>query len=385
MGLAASVVSFSWAASSCAPSDFLGPSSLVNVRILASASVPAYGQPGSPVTMHVLAYDGRPASDRASSPMNFDWLVACEDPANDAYYSCFPRGSLFPVAAGTTAAVAGDGGVAILTGDAGLATDAGSIGLLSDSGACAALGDDAGIPAPIVSSSAFVMPADVVSSHTPTPGATPYGLAFVFNMACAGDAGLLPISPGDINPQQIPFGCYGSGGALVGSDDYTLGFARVYAYPADAGPDGGAITNANPVISGVDVPSLGGLAPCFQGSGPSYVTSPITAKLCVAGGPCPSLQIGPIVPSSSQETNPLTGARELLWVDYFSTFGGFTSNTNLIADPTTGPVGSLDKTDSKFQPPVPGPTDPTTGYVFAVVRDDRGGASWVTVPVVLAP
>jgi hypothetical protein len=356
-----------WWSSSCAPSDFLNQSTLNSVRVLVSSADQPFAQPGAVVNVQVLAYDGRPASERAGPPMNVDWIAGCKDPANDAYYACYPPrlNEIFAVDAGPESSV-----------DAGITAD-GSAG-------CATFDGDAGIPAPVISQASFTMPPDAVTMHVPTPGQPPYGLALLFNIACAGDAGPLQISPNDINPQQIPFGCFDANGKQLGADDYVLGFARVYAYAADAGPDGGPVTNNNPVIDSVDV--QGAANPlCFQGASPAYVTAPLSAKLCVPGGSCPSVTLGPVVPPTSQETNVLTGLREVVWVDYYSTFGSFGSITKLLYDPTAGSVGPLSKTDTDFHPPVVGPTDPRSGYIFLVVHDDRGGASWVTVPVQLVP
>jgi hypothetical protein len=377
------VVALAWWSSSCAPSGFLGSSSLTGVRVLASSADLPYAQPGALVNLQVLSYDGRPASAQ-TVPMNFNWLIGCLDPTNDAYFACFPPkpGTLFGLDAGPTLPVdAGDGDGGAPLADGGAAPS-------GDGGTCATLDSDAGIAAPVVAHSSFVMPPDAVSAHMPTPGVPPYGLALAFNIACAGDAGLLPISPGDINPQQIPFGCFDSSGKQVSPDDYVLGFARVYAYPGDAGPDGGPVFNQNPVILDVDEPneSDGGNTPhCFQGSSSSFVTSPLTAPLCVPGGPCPTVKIGPVVPASSQETDPFNHLRELIWVDFFSTFGGFKWNAKLLYDPNTGSVGPPSTTDTEFMPPVPGPNDPHAGYIFMVVHDERGGVAWVTVPVQLRP
>jgi hypothetical protein len=356
-----------WLASSCAPTSYVGSEILSSVRILATSADPAYAQPGQVVNVQMLAYDGRPAADRADAGMNLDWIAGCKDPANDAYFACYPPrgGAIFPVvpnAAPLDAGTPSDGGTTV----------------------CATLDDDAGVAAPTIGRASFTMPLDAVSAHPFTAGTAPYGLAFIFNMACAGDAGPLPISPSNINPQQIPFTCYDPSGKVRGPDEYVLGFNRVYAYAADAGPGGGPLMNQNPVIQGVDLPSDMS-PPCFAGTPPSYVTGPITAKLCVPGGPCPQVQLGPIIPKETQEDNPVTGMRELVWVDYYSTFGSLSDSARLLADPTAGLITLRDKVDTNFQPPVPGPNDPHAGYIFLVVHDDRGGVSWVTVPVQLVP
>ncbi|MCL2447840.1 MAG: hypothetical protein FWD17_02710 [Polyangiaceae bacterium] len=361
------VVAMAWAASSCAPTAFAGQEILAGVRILATSAEPSFAQPGEVVHLQLLAYDARSPADRADAGLRVDWLAGCRDPANDAYFACFP-----PLSPGEIFGVDGDAGFA----DAGAPpSDGGAAG-------CPGLADDAGIAVPLIAQASFTMPPEAVTAHPVTPGATPYGLAFIFNIACAGDAGLLPISPGNINPQQIPFTCYDPAGNIRSPDEWVLGYSRVYAYAPDAGPDGGAVRNQNPVIDGID---LSGAAspPCFSGAAPSYVAAPITIPPCV-GGSCPVVQIGPILAADSQETNPVTGLREAVWVDYYTTFGTLSGPTRLLADPTAGLITIRDKIDTKFQAPVPGPNDPHAGYLFLVVHDDRGGVSWVTVPVQLS-
>ena len=70
-----------------------------------------------------------------------------------------------------------------------------------------------------------------------------------------------------------------------------------------------------------------------------------------------------------------------MWVDYYSTLGGFSTSSKLLYDPAQASLGGLAKTDTEFQPPIVNPGNPVDGYVFMVVHDNRGGASWVAVPV----
>ncbi len=87
--------------------------------------------------------------------------------------------------------------------------------------------------------------------------------------------------------------------------------------------------------------------------------------------------IGPVVPLSSWELAG-GGTHEEIWADYYSTFGSFNSTTRLLYDPTTGAIAVPDTT---FQPPVGQPADQLDGTIWIVVHDNRGGATWVTVPV----
>jgi hypothetical protein len=367
--LPASVIALGAWSSSCSPAGFASDAIVASVRIFATSADKPYAQPGDTVTLSVLAFDGRSAAQR-TDPMNVSWLpIACENPLNDAYYNCFTQPELGFVP---------EGGIPLPPSDAGATGDASS-----DAGppvACSGLDPDAGIPTPVVAGFQFTVPATSVSSHAVVPGAgAPYGLEIRFNVACAGTVMRVPLDPNNGNPQQIPVACVGSNGQTQGPDNYVFGFTRVYTHEADAG-----LTNANPVVDGVDFPDAPGDAgwpTCFQGSSPTYSTGVLFAPLCPIGTKsCPHVKLGPIVPPSSQETDPQNG-KELLWVDYYSTFGGFNSSSRLLYDPAGGDVGGLTKTDTEFEPPIVGPNDPHDGYIFMAVHDNRGGASWVIVPV----
>jgi hypothetical protein len=367
-----------WCTSSCAPSGFQDEAQLQGgVRILASSADAPYAHPGQPVRVDVLAYDGRSPADRSAAPMRVYWFpVVCEDPALDAYYSCFAQFA-HPDAGTFGQVVEDDAG----SGDSG-ATDAGGMEMDADADA------DTGPGAPVLSSFRFVVPANAVSSHPVVPGTTPYGLLIAFNFACAGQLQLLPLNS---NPQAPPLGCVGANGQLVGPDSYVFGYTRVYAYAADAGVSG---VNTNPVVDCIDVEGAsasssaasdaGSLcAGMFQlaGEAPSWTSPPVTIPGCSAGQTqCPHIKIGPHVTPESWEP-VANGLHEEIWADYYSTFGTFTHDATLLYDPTAGLIGPPKATDTEFDPPV-GPAD---GYVWIVVHDNRGGAAWVTVPVHVGP
>jgi hypothetical protein len=350
-------------ASSCAPTGFADETLVATVRILASSSDPAYAQPGSSVDVQVLAFDGRPT---APEPMSIYWLpFLCEDPAEDAYYACFQQLG------------AGDGGVPD-AGDGG----AGSAGI----GALRP-GVDLTPFLPTGPSYQFQMPGDIVSRHTPIPGEpAPYGLGILFNVACAGHLELLQPDPSNDNPQQVPIGCFDSSENQLGADDWVLGFTRVYAFDADAGADGGPITNANPVISSIDVAGSPLSVALSPGTTQVYTTQTFTTSHCTADrrSDCPHIAIGPLVPQSSwEELDPVqldvngNPEHEEIWADFYSTFGQFTGDASLLYDSIKGYIGGPSVTDNQFLPP----DQPGTGFIWIVVHDNRGGASWVTIPV----
>jgi hypothetical protein len=344
---------------SCAPSGFASETLIATVRVLAASAVPAYAQPGSQVNVQVLALDGRTSQPE---PMKIYWLpreLLCTNPPDDAYYACF---------AGLQGK--GDGG------SPGGGTPAG-LGLLQPGVDLTPFLPDAG------PSFDFTMPADIVSSHTPVPGSpAPYGLAILFNVACAGHLQLLPVDPNNQNPQQVPLGCFDKNNNQLGPDDWVLGFTRVYAFEPDAGEDGGPITNENPVIASVDFQGSSLPVTLAPGMSQAYVAQGITVPVCT--GKCSSVNIGPIVPQSSWELmNPTlvdvhgNPQHEQIWADFYSSFGSFSGEAGLLYDASSGSLGGPSTTDNQFTPP----DKAGTGSIWIVVHDNRGGASWVTIPV----
>jgi hypothetical protein len=291
------------------------------------------------------------------------WLpFVCENPQDDAYYGCFAQ---------------------IATGmGAGHGSDAGGGG--APAGPSLKPGIDLTPFLPTGPTFSFQMPADAVTGHAFTPGVKDqYGLAIVFNIACAGHIELVPIDPGNINPQSIPIACFDASHHRVTPDEWVFGFTRVYAYDS--------VTNANPVIDYVDVagkqfvpaPSSPGalaLPPPDGGAPIAAGTAAFAVQRCPSGDTeCPKVTLGPYVPPSSQEAQTQVDGnqKEEVWVDFYSTIGSFKSGARLLYDTKTGAVGDPSVTDTQFYPPA----EPGEGLLWLVVHDNRGGASWVTLPV----
>jgi hypothetical protein len=89
------------------------------------------------------------------------------------------------------------------------------------------------------------------------------------------------------------------------------------------------------------------------------------------------------VPESSWELDPGSTdvdnqpLHEEIWADFYSTFGSFDGSTGLLYDATTGSLGGPSVTDAQFEPP----SAAGDGTIWIVVHDNRGGATWVTIPV----
>jgi hypothetical protein len=94
------------------------------------------------------------------------------------------------------------------------------------------------------------------------------------------------------------------------------------------------------------------------------------------------VNIGPVVPESSWELTQQTDVNgnpqhEEIWADFYSTLGQISGGATLLYDATTGSIGAPSVTDLQFTPP----DEPAVGTLWIVVHDNRGGASWVTIPV----
>ncbi len=336
------------ASMSCGPSDF-DPETLINtVRIMAAGADKPYAEPGDTVNLQVLAYDGRPQKPR---PMKQYWLpLTCVNPVGDAYYGCFST-----IAALTNgAAGAGDAGT-VVAPDGG-ALDATSLAAL---GPCLiSANKDLSPCLPTGPNFQITLPKDIVATHRVVQGASaPYGLAIVFNIACAGHVQIA----GDFDPKQpqsIPLGCFDDAGNRLGAEDYVFGYTRAYAYEADSG-----VTNQNPVINDV---KIGG-----------QIIDPHVGFTVQHGAGKVDVDVD--VPPSSQEETPDKdqdgkALGENVFAVYFITLGKIDDEVRILYEPTHRPIGDH---KTQYEPPA----DPGEGFMWIVVHDNRGGVTWVQVPI----
>lgn len=376
-GFAFAALGGTWLAS-CGPAAFPDESLIHSVRILATRADHPYATPGETVTLTVLATDQRPSKPE---PMVVYWIpdpftgkLFCENPLNDAYYGCF-----IPPDAGVSDAGSGDDS----------ASHAGSGDAGSDGGGhspCALPVPGVDLtpclppPGPTLS---FSLPEDIVTSHPPPKGAAPaYGLAIVFNMACAGHPELLPVDPNNLSVNSLPVGCFDKNHNALDADSYVVGYATVYAYEPSAG-----ITNENPVIANVlfqgkdlDGGVLGDSSTTQDAGAPEEGGAVMPPCTDSDSNKCPTYSFDVDVPPSSQERDKLDlGSNgqplgEQIWVDYYSTTGSLSDDARLLYDPTIGKVTT--GTAITFQ----APAKATPGILWAVVHDNRGGVAWDIVP-----
>lgn len=286
--------------------DFDPPSEVSTLRVLGVRADAPYAKPGTDVRLDALVYDGSAAA--ASRSAKVTWLGACFDPPGDAFSACY--GALDPSAITTN-------------GDA----------------------------------ATLALPADLISRRaTASGGSVPYGVAYAFFAACAGEVRPVPQSQ---SPVGVPFGCFDPAtGAPVGRDGFVAGYATVWASDV--------LTNANPVVSGAS----------FAGA---PATSTVSAARCTESSvdDCAGVPFAPFVDPSSAEDDWATTipghavAKESLWVDYYASVGRFEKDVRVVNDPDAGWQSSY---AGSWQP---APGFVGTAHLWAVVHDSRGGTTWI--------
>ena len=335
----------------CGGEGFDPASKIDSVRMFVVKADKPYAKPGDTVTLEALFTDARKDKPRVAK---LYWIpILCLNPQDDLYYLCFAPPGDGGRQAGSTRLV-----------PVGPLADAGAA--VGDAGALGGANPFASIPtgvdlAPFLPQGptfSFRIPDDAVKVRE---GIDPYGLAIVFNVLCAGrvEFAARDLSGGS---QQVPVLCTDENGVKLPPSDYVIGISRVYAY-ADR-------INTNPVI---EVLTLEGkdVLPA-QG---------VTVERCTSEREkdCKENKIGLRVSDSSWELNPSEVTREgelreQIWVDWYSDIGTLDSDSRLLFDTREGRVTDSDVTYRA-------PKEPTDGTLWGVVHDNRGGASWIFLPL----
>jgi hypothetical protein len=337
--------------SACGGTAFDSQSKVNSVRLFGVRADKPYAEPGETVTLEVLATDAR---ESKPLPLTVYWIpIVCINPRQDLYYLCFlpselPDGGAIDGGSRLVSPFPPDAGAD--EADAGAARGAG--GALSS----IPVGVDLSSMLPKGNTFSFRMPDDVIQ---PRPGSAPYGLAIVFNVACAGQVRLAARVDG--RPQQVPIQCTDQDGVPLSPNDYVIGINRVYSYADRA--------NTNPVIEkvtvdGVDVdPAMG-----------------VTVDRCVASrrAACKPTKLDVRVSSASWEPNPNPDGTETqheqIWVAYYSDIGDLKDEARLLFD---AKKGRIDDSAVEYRAPYAA----GEGTLWAVVHDNRAGAAFVTLPL----
>lgn len=338
----------------CGGAPFDPQSKVDSVRLFAIRADKPYALPGETVTLEALYTDARKEKNRALK--NYWIPVVCLNPRDDLYYLCF----LPPQSDGGTRLIPAGNLADASAPEAGLPANVdagpGGGGLLSQ----IPTGVDLGPYLPQGPTFSFRMPEDAVR---PQQGTDPYGLAIVFNILCAGKVILAERDPNG-GPQQVPLECVDEENQKAPPSDYVIGISRVYSYETKV--------NTNPVVEKVT----------FDGKDVD-VAKGIEVEKCTGVSKrqdCPEHKLDVRVAEASWEANPsdtISGGgsiREQVWVAYYGDHGDFQDDARLLFDTRRGRVSESDVVWRA-------PYDPVDGTMWAVIHDNRGGASWVVLPV----
>lgn len=391
-----------WALAACQP-ELNQPERLDTVRVLAVKKSSPYPRPGSDVDLGILWYDGRVEPGEGDDTVQVLWLAGCVNPPGDLYYLCYLQLAYAGLLLESPGFSPGDG-----------------ITLPAPST------EQPGAPPEPVdlvrtgagSTFTYRVPSGIVASHPPpdNPEQPPYGVAYVFFTACAGQVRLLPEwralaeriaqlfllagdpSSGDASradpreelgrligegglPATFPLGCYSSTEQLLGPDHFVAGYSTLYAYTE--------IDNQNPVVRGLRVagnefgvnadpgqvcfgeaciPSEPGIElPSSQDCADYAACIPTCGK--ADPEQCPTYPFEVQVDEADVEDNPLSGTTEQMWVQYYTSAGSLDGDTQLVADPVRG-------VRDGFSSDLRAPQQPGPFFAWGVVHDARGGVNW---------
>jgi hypothetical protein len=345
------VVAASGAVLSACGSAFDDPATLQSLRVMGVKLSPAYGKPGGKVKMDMLYFDGSkraylgPGIPNPDHHLQVLWLGGCHDPAGDLYYGCYPA-------------------LAELFKNLDPASTTLSPEVMKNVG--------------FGSHFELTIPDDIITRRGPPKDTnTPYGLSYVFFVACGGKLGAPP--PGGTS--AFPIGCYDEiTGAPLGADDFVVGYTPIYTYEK--------YTNENPIIEGGTFEGKASMSlACTADSACGMNEKCGKAGACIPVVPhctskkikdCQTYTIKPGISKASVEKDPVaTGADgtvpdESIWAAYFTSNGSLDSDSalRLVNDPVQG---WNDSYETKWS----APNAPAgEARIWVVVHDNRGGTGW---------
>lgn len=233
----------------------------------------------------------------------------------------------------------------------------------------------------------LVIPEDSTRPSDVEPSAPDSGIAFVFYGICAGTLDLGSASPDPDDPDAAASSplprCLDEDGNELGPDDFVIGYSTVFIYDE--------LRNENPIITGFKVNGQDVEIDCIdeECQGPFPVPE-LTGceegvacfQTCEDDGDsfqCPGTEFGVVVDPASAEVDELAKVtygedlEEAIWVSYFVDQGTVNPELKMVNDATLG--WQSDYSTEYFAPSEAGPL-----RLWAVVRDNRGGAAWIRVP-----
>ena len=173
---------------------------------------------------------------------------------------------------------------------------------------------------------------------------------------------VVPLDPTSDNPIQVPIGCFDENENQLGPDDFVIGFTRVYAYTS--------WTNDEPGDSR-------GRLRRWRGAR----TAGLAIPHCTASKlqDCAAYSLDTVVTPDSWVVDPTTTGPGMR----VTRRSGSTTSRPRASWTTTRGCSTIRsradrvETSTNYHPPQAA----GTGVIWAVVHDNRGGASWQQVPV----
>jgi hypothetical protein len=322
----APVVAIAAFALACNDDPYPSKSEVKSVRILAVRADLPYAHPGETVKLEALVFDGRA---KATLPMRMQWFpVPCIHPPGGQYYDCYPAlEAAFPIGVDLTPQLT-EGTTTTIT-----------------------------------------IPSDALANVAPEPGrgTEPIVTAWTFMFACGGHVERIERS-GNLAENAPPFACFGADGKQLPAEEGVFGFTRVSVTATRR--------NAIPTLKGIvlrgrPVDPVKGLS--IRRCEKNFIDT-------LTDGDCDQLGMATTFDDADAEIDPDNldangnAGRETIYSDWYVTIGRFRQDRRIERDPFAG------------RPEVPDilyePTRHTgKGTLWAVLHDNRGGTSWLSVPI----
>ncbi len=311
---------------SCNDDPYPNKSQVASVRILAVRADLPYAHPGETVKLEALAVDGR---SRQTVPMRMMWFpVPCIDPPGGQYYDCYPAlEAAFPIGVDLTAQ--------LIEG----------------------------------TTHSITIPEGALANVAPQPGRSgePIVTAWTFMFACAGHVERIPRA-GRLAKNAPPFACFDADRKQLPAEEGVFGFTRVSvtATRRNAIPTLKSIlVRGRPVdpVKGISLPH------CERDLYETVTDEDCNGVGMVIDFDDADAEIDP--DNLDAEGRP---GRETIYSDWYVTFGRFRTERRIDRDPFRG------------RPEIPDILyEPTRslgkGTLWAVLHDNRGGTSWMSVPI----
>ncbi len=344
--------------------EFDSVAQLDGLRILAVQKSASYAQPGEEVEFRMLYHDTgiRKPGDTEGEPRDISlfWLSGCENPPGDLYALCIEafRQILEEVDVDLTSSDLAE-------------FEPEQVEALN------VLLEPIGLSIGVEDTFRMTVSEDVLDARAQlaSPGIPPYGLNIVFFAACAGELQL------NFEGDEFPISCVDEDGELLPARDFVPGYASVFTWEG--------LSNRNPVIDGIEVEGEELPRDQYCVGTECELLTPDPDRQCADGSitvprcededddsKCDKLEVEVLVDPDSVDRDDVVSDRqndeleEVMWVNYHTDRGKWTFDVALVNEASSG-LNPAPKSEYVAST-VAGPA-----HIWAVVRDNRGGAEWV--------